>query len=152
MPFLAKLREPIITNRGLDLLAVLSWLCFAWWGILSTINGVPSIERASTPLYQLIWGGSIGVLALIGAIMAGSMFFNIPFVSPAMKKWVELSAVVLMTGFVSVYPTVIITQALAGHPDYTALSGIAIYYILFPVWRILHLWGRIKDLTTLKTI
>lgn len=144
--FLAKLREPIFTNRGLDLLAVLSWLCFAWWGIASVFVSIPSIARAADGLYELAWGAGIGVLALMAAIAAASTFFTIPHVSRVVKKQIEMVCLYPMAGLISVYPAVVITQAAAGNPDLVAVSGIAVYYLAFPIFRIVHLNGRIKAL------
>lgn len=144
--FLTKLREPIFTNRGLDLLAVLSWLCFAWWGIASIFTGIPSIREAAPPWYEIAWGTGIGILALIAAIAASATFFSFKHISRIIKKQIEVCALVFMTGLISVYPTVVIVQALGGDTDRWAVSGIAIYYVLFPIWRITHLRGRIKAL------
>lgn len=140
------LQEPIVTNRGLDLLAALSWLSLAWWGIFSLIEPLPSVSQATTSSYSVFWGLFIGIPALVASAAALSTFFTIPRVSRVVKRGVELASVVLLAGFISVYPAIIIAGAFAGQPARLAVIGVAVGYVFLPVWRIIHLSCRIKAL------
>lgn len=144
--FLHKIREPIITNRGLDLLAALSWLSFAWWGLASTVASLPSMAAASSDLYETVWGGSIGLLGLVASFAAVATFFRIPGFSRVTKRHVEFAALLLLTGCIAVYPLVLTTQSVGGNEDRIAAAGLAFYYLLFPIWRLIHLNCRIKAL------
>jgi len=146
--FLAKLREPIVTDRSVDLLASLAWACFAWWGLASVLVGIPSISSESTPLYEAIWGGWIGVTSLIASLSAFSTFFHFKRITRAFKKKAERLATLLMLVGVVVYPSVIITKAFYD-PNYVAVAGIAVFYTLLPIWRALHLSSRIRTLKEL---
>lgn len=144
MPLLDKLKEPIPTTRSVDFLAALSWSCFAWWGIVSMIHGIPSISRASTELYQVIWGGWVGFSALVAMLAALSTFVRSTNRSRIQKKTVELVALVIFIIGVTVYPSVVIWTAIQGDPGYFAVAGPAVAYLLFPIWRVINLRMRIK--------
>lgn len=146
---LAKLRDPVMTNRSIDLLSTLLWGCYAWWGLSSTLYGIPSIQQASTPLYELVWGAWIGTTAFVATIAAGSTLYRVPHVNRIIKKWVEIVALLVMLIAVTVYPSITIAKAIGGDPNYIAVSGIALSYLLFPIWRSVHLYGRIKTLKNL---
>lgn len=144
--FIRKLREPVVTNRGLDLLAVYLWLALAFWGIASTITGIPTMTAAATPTYEFFWGGAIGILSLIAAAAAGSTFFTIPGLHRTTKRWVEMSALLLLVGVMSVYPSLLILGSLDGVTRTTATIGLAMYALGFPAWRIADLFFRIRSL------
>lgn len=144
--FIAKLREPIVTNRGLDLLAVYLWLALVWWGLASVVTGIPTMTAASTPTYEFFWGLTIGALSLIAAAAGGSTFFTIPGVHRTTKRWVELSALLLLICAISVYPALLILGSLDGATRTTATIGLAVYMMGFPVWRSIHLFSCIRVL------
>lgn len=145
--WLKRVDEPLIADRSIDLAAVLTWLCFAGWGIATGIAGLRTISELTSQWYELAWGSSIGALALIACIAAFSTFFNNPnLLVRIRKKTFEFWSVSIMAGFISVYPIFAFIQALSGDGNRVALVFVAVSYLIFPVWRVRHLSKRIKRL------
>jgi hypothetical protein len=145
-----KLAEPVITNRSIDLLAVVGYLCFAWWGFWSTISGIPTINQAADQLYVVVWGGSIALLSMVAALAAFSTFFTIKNITRVTKKIVERIALLPLIGLIFVYPSTLIGQAIMGDSTKTATIGLALFFVAVTLWRAIHLKCRIKGLRTLQ--
>ena len=140
-------KEPVIADRTLDALAIFTWMCLAGWGIASTLTGIPSITNASTPLYEVLWGGSVGICALVAAAAAASTFITSPNVSVRVrKKRIESWSVSILAGFIAVYPITVGSAALAGDTDRIATFFVALSFLGFPTWRVRHLYYRIRKL------
>lgn len=150
--FLSRIKDPVLTDRSVDLMAALYWLCFAGWGISSTIYGLSTVSRGVTEMYQLIWGAAIGALAITASIAAFSMFFNSHTVQTRIRKKVtELVTVCLLSGLVAVYPILLATAALGGDLTRVAPLFAAASYLIFPTWRVRHLAFRIRKLRQVTT-
>lgn len=142
-----RLDEPIIADRSVDLMAAAFWFCIAGWGISSTIAGIPTISAATTPLYELLWGATIGVTASVAFAAAASMFLNSTSVQARIKKkTTEFTAVCILAGFMSVYPILLFTAALGGDTNRIALTFVGLSFLAVPTWRARHLYRRIAKL------
>ncbi|MDQ7877380.1 hypothetical protein Q9R08_05250 [Microbacterium sp. QXD-8] len=148
--WVAKVNEPVITDRSVDLVFVAYWLCFTWWGVASLIAGVPTIQNSTTAVYELWWGGSITGLSFIAALAAASTFISTTDVKKrARRKTIEMSAVLMLTGFLFVYPMLLIVAAAQGDQGRVAIVALGFQYLLFPAWRARHLFKRIRALREL---
>jgi hypothetical protein len=146
-PWFRKLSDPVIADRSVDLMAVVFWACYAGWGTVSTISGIPTIADTTTPLYELVWGGSIGILALVAFLAAYRTFFATTDVRHRIRrKVIELVSVSVLAGFISVYPMFLIGAVLSGDIGRAAAVFVAVSYLIFPTWRVRHLYKRIRQL------
>jgi hypothetical protein len=145
--FRLKVADPVITDRSVDLMAIWFWFCYAGWGITSAIVGLPTIAKASTPIYELIWGASIGLTATVALVAAVLTFATASTVKVRIrKKVVEQTAVSVLGGFVAVYPIFIILLAIGGDSGRVATVFTATVFLIFPTWRVRHLGQRIRKL------
>lgn len=144
---LAKFREPVVADRSIDLMAAGFWLCFAGWGVASTIAGLPTISISTTSTYELFWGASIASLSLIALMATSSTFCNSKNVATRIrKKLIELVSVSMLAGFVAVYPILLFTMVWHGDLDRVASVFSASSFLIFPTWRVRHLYFRIRKL------
>lgn len=147
-------RDPVVTNRGYDVAAFLTWFCYAAWGLFTAFSDRTVFENLARfeSLYPVLWGGAIGSAAFLAGTGAVATFLtrheNIPWRIRA--KRTEMVMLCVMLGLLVVYP---ITIALTGdgngnaRPDILALS---LSYFPFAVFRVLHLRSRIKQLYILQ--
>lgn len=138
-------RTPLVVDRTLDLAFIIMYVIFALWALISSVENIPSFDRVSTTLYQFIYGGAVGTFAAIAATAAILQFFRTGGVRKDHKEKIELYAVVLATGFIFVYPCVLAFNLFILHAKGVEAGFVlSLYYVLFPLWRIRHLWKRIK--------
>jgi hypothetical protein len=150
--WLRKISDPVIADRSLDLMAVVYWACYAGWGMSATIAGIPTIADTATRLYELIWGGSIGILSFVAFLAAARTFLTTVEVHARIRnKVTELAATSMLAGFISVYPLFLIGAALSGDGSRIAASFLAVSYLIFPTWRVRHLYKRIRALRTIPS-
>jgi hypothetical protein len=141
------LHDPVVTDRSVDLMAAVLWACYAGWGIVSVVTGLPTIASATTPVYEVFWGGSIGALGAVASAAAISTLVNTTSVDLRIrKKVIELTSVSILAGFVSVYPVFIIAAAFGGDPARAATIPVALSYLVVPTWRVRLLFLRIRAL------
>lgn len=142
-----KYRDPVIADRTVDLMAIAYWFCFSGWGVASTIAGIPTITNATTPLYELVWGGTVGLLSFIACAAAASTFVNSrTTMARIRKKQTEIWAVSMLAGCIAVYPILIGVAALGGDADRIATFFVSVSFLIFPTWRVRHLYYRIREL------
>jgi hypothetical protein len=143
----ARLRDPVIADRTVDLMAAAYWLCYAGWGIASTIAGLNTVTNASSLAYTDFWGGSIGVLGLVAFVATVGTFVNSRDIEMRIRKKVaELVCVCILGGFVSLYPLLLLIAAIGGDATRIAPFFAAVSYVIFPMWRVRHLFFRISKL------
>lgn len=140
------LNEPVLADRSLDVMAGALWAIYGLWGMSSTISKIPTLDRAASPLYQLIWGGLIGLVALVAAIAAFSTLVPGSTLVRIRKKQAEMWAVSILGGFIGVYPVLIFLEALTGDPARQSIAILSLSYLVVPTWRVYHLVRRIRSL------
>lgn len=147
----AKVDEPVITDRSVDLVFVAYWLCFTWWGVASLLAGVPTIEKSTTAIYEVWWGASITGLSFVAAVAAAVMFIPSTDVRVRMRrKTVEMCTALVLAGFLIVYPMLLTMAAIEGDRGRVANIALGVQYLLFPAWRARHLFKRIRKLKDLQ--
>lgn len=143
----AKWREPLVADRTLDVMAAAFWLAYAGWGIASTITGLAPITDAGGNTYRLFWGAAIGGFSLAAAFACIITFIGSRTLQTRIRKKVtELISVCALTGFVSVYPLVVILEVIGGEMGRLAPAFLALSFVIFPTWRVRHLFLRIRKL------
>lgn len=148
MTFLPKrFREPVIADRTVDVMSAFVWFCLAGWGVTSVIFGLGTILDATSQLYLDLWGGAIGILAIIAFVAAVSTFFPSRRVQTRInRKVVELVSVSIMAGFISLYPIFMLQASVGGDLGRWAPFWASLTYLAIPTWRVRHLFIRIKKL------
>lgn len=159
--FRARLREPIVVDRNIDLASALTWFFIGLWGIFSALGTQGRVDIA----YLIPWGLCITATAFIAAGAAGSMFFTasdiglkmrhkswmIPAISiRILRKKIEMYALCLMCGLIGVHPLLDIIRAFFDS-SFNAAAGamLGILVLIFPTWRVIHLTRRIRALRRL---
>lgn len=134
----------LVITRELDLFCVLIWGIYASWGIASTVLGISTITTGLGEVFNFVWSASIGVISLIAAIAAASIFFKTPL-SQVAKKKVELTASVTLLLLIAVYPLYLLLQGLDGDPNRLVTFVLSLLYVTIPLFRARNLWQRIKN-------
>lgn len=147
-------RDPVVTNRGYDVAAFLTWFCYAAWGLFTAFSDLTVFSNLARfeSLYPILWGGTIGVACLLAGSGAVATFLtrHENTAGRIRAKRTEMLSLCLMLGLLVVYPiTILFTGDTQGNsrPDIFAL---ALSYFPFAVFRVLHLRGRIKALYALQ--
>jgi hypothetical protein len=148
MTLLPKLfRDPVLADRTVDLMAAAAWLCFAGWGISSAFAGLATVEQATSPQYLAFWGIIIGTLASVAFTATVMTFFPSRSVRQRIqRKSVELAAVSLLAGFISLYPIFLLIAAIGGDHMRIAPFFLGVQFLILPTWRVRHLFIRIRKL------
>lgn len=147
--FRARVNEPLIADRSLDLMVMILWAIYGTWGITSTLAKIPTLDKVANPVYAIGWGAAIGVTAWVAAIAATSVFFsrNHCLKARIRKKQGEMWAVCILAGLVSVYPALLLIQGFVqGDTARQPLAVLALSYLAVPTWRAFHLTKRIRAL------
>lgn len=143
----SRLRDPVIADRSIDIMAAATWLCISGWGLSSALVGLPTVAMSTNSTYETIWGGIIGVLALVASGAAASTFLNSPsVVTRIRKKVVELVSVAVLTGFVAVYPALVMSLVIQGDLVRLSTFFLGASMVILPSWRARHLYLRIRKL------
>lgn len=142
-------RDPILTDRRYDIASILTWFFYGAWGLLTALSDI-TVFRNLTAAYAELWGGTIGLSTMIAAGAGAALFFLHPssYESRIRAKRVEVFALCIMIGLLTVYPTVLVAMAVGavqGEPRYDILA-LSFSYFPFAVFRVQHLLGRIRQL------
>lgn len=140
------LNDPVLADRRLDVMAGTLWAIYGLWGMSSTIAKIPTLDRTASPLYQLVWGALIGLVALVAAIAAFSTLVPGSTLVRIRKKQTEMWAVSILGGFIAVYPVLIFLEAFTGDPARQSIAFLSLSYLVVPTWRVDHLVRRIRSL------
>lgn len=142
--FLDRPKTPLIVDRRFDIYFIAMWFIYVSWAIGTTIAKLPSMNSMAGNIYQFAWSGVVGTSALIAMIFAILSFIPTKM-SRVFKEKVEMYAVIMLAGFIFVYPCVILYDvAVLDNLSIAAALALSFSYILTPLYRITHLWGRIK--------
>lgn len=145
--YLARVRDPILADRSLDLMAAIFWMCLALWGVSSTIAGLPTVGMGLGQVYQTVWGAAIGILCTIAFSAAIGTFFSNPNIGFRIKrKRTEMIWGGMAGGFIAVYPALLVVAAINGDFTRFALFFAALTFLVIPTWRVRHLYHRIRAL------
>jgi hypothetical protein len=139
-----KFSDPLVVTREFDLAYMLLWALYAWWGIQAIITRIPTISIVSDNLYEIMWAAGISTFSLIALFFSGYVYFRTKL-SQVLKKRIELYAVIILIGFIAVYPLSATILAFHGDPDRLASAVIAYTFLVFPLLRVRHLNRRIKQ-------
>lgn len=141
-------RDPLFTDRRYDIACLLTWFFYAAWGLLSAFSDVTAFKNISDA-YPQLWGGGIGVSALLASFAATTIFFLEPgsFRARISAKRLEVISLCTMVGLMAVYPMVLLFTTV-GPDGSTRYDIIALSLSFFPqaVFRVMHLMGRIRQL------
>jgi hypothetical protein len=146
-----RLREPVLSDRRLDIAAAISWILIGVWGVASAAAGQTIVTRVAGQDYGLPWGLSLGLFGLIAGIAAASTMVGLNRISMIIKESIELITLSMLTGTLSVVTLLrgvaIFTEGLSA----TTIASFAItaFFLVFPTWRIFHLTERIRVLRKL---
>lgn len=143
--FLDKPRTPLVVDRRFDIYFILMWFIYVSWAVGTSIQKLPSMNSMADNVYEFMWSGAIGTSALVAMIFAILGF--IPTLMPRVaKEKIEMYAVIILSGFIFVYPCVILYNvAVLDNVSIAAAFTLSFSYLLTPLYRIAHLWGRIKS-------
>jgi len=142
-----RILEPVIVDRGVDVMAFTLWVIYGAWGAVSTLAHMPTLTDAAPPLYSILWGALIGFFALVAAVACVLTFFTATPAGRLWKKRAEMTAVCLMGGLIAVYPALLFVRAIVDHDaDRAAIAVLGLSYLVVPTWRIRHLTKRIRAL------
>lgn len=136
---------PLVVDRKFDMFFIVLWSIYATWALVSSIEEIPSFSMLAVPISQFIWGGLLGTVSFMATIFSIMTFFP-SGLSRVGKEKLELLSVIMIGGFIAVYPCVIAYNIVV-FDNWNALAGfvLSLSYMLAPVYRAVHLWGRIKQ-------
>jgi hypothetical protein len=142
-----RINEPVVVDRGIDLLAAMLWLMYGLWGVFAVSAHIETLSRVVTTDYTIPWGAAIAALALAGSMAA---FSTLKFGATPVrifKKQIELWCVSMLGPLITLYPALLLIRV-CSHPGFEVLSQfvLALTLIMFPVWRIRNLVKRIRGL------
>lgn len=146
--YLARLRDPILADRSLDLMSAAFWFFLSVWGIASCLTGLGTITESIGDAGRIIWGGCVGVLCSGAFAASMSTFLTQPnLLARIRRKKIEMLFGSLAGGFISVYPA-FLAAAWIFQGDFTRFAPMwaALVYLVIPTWRVRHLYHRISSL------
>lgn len=151
--YLERVRDPILADRSLDLMAGMFWFCIAAWGVSTTIAGLPTIGRAAGPGGEILWGGYLGIVCTVAAVAAFSTFYITPNIEHRIvRKRIEMVAGSLAGGGIAVYPVLVLIDIAGGDTTRVSTFFIAVSYLVVPTWRVRHLYHRIRKLREVASL
>lgn len=136
--------DPVVITREYDLAYMILWALYAWWGIQSIVSKIPTIDKVSSDAYGVAWAGGIALFSLIALCAAISVFFETKLSQPT-KKRIELYSVIILLGFIAVYPLSLTVLSFHGDTGRQATTVLAYTYLVFPYLRVRYLNRRIKQ-------
>lgn len=140
-------RSPLVVDRRFDIYFIFVWFTYVAWAITSAVEQIVSAHSIFDNVYLFAWSGALGTSALVAMIFAFLGFIPTPMRRVAKEK-VEVYALILLCGFVSVYPCVLIYNEFVLHAHFEFFAStfvLSLRYLIAPIYRIMHLWGRIKS-------
>jgi hypothetical protein len=121
------------------------------WGVCSAVAGQTIVTHVAGQDYSLSWGLALGLFGLISGLAAFSTLIGFNRIVSIVKKSIELSALSMLTGTLSVVTLLravaIFTEGLTA--ETVASFAITAFFLVFPTWRIFHLTERIRILRKL---
>lgn len=144
--FLDRPKTPLVVDRRFDIYFIIIWFTYVAWAISSAIEQIISVNSIFDNVYLFAWSGAVGTSALIAAIFAILGFIPTGMQRVAKEK-VEMYALIILTGFVFVYPCVLLYNQFVLHTNFEFFIStfvLSLRYLIAPLYRIAHLWGRIK--------
>ena len=142
--FLDRPKTPLVVDRRFDIYFIIMWFIYVSWAIGTSVEKLPSMNSMADNIYQFMWSGAIGTSALVAMIFAILGFVPTPMCRLTKEK-VEMYAVIILAGFIFVYPCVILYNvAVLDNVSIAAAFTLSFSYLLTPLYRVAHLWGRIK--------
>lgn len=149
--YLERVRDPIVADRSIDLMAAAFWFCISAWGLSAAITGLPTIYNSLGEFYLMIWGAAIGILCTIAFYGAISTFFSNPIINIRIKrKKVEMIVAGVAGGFIAVYPGLLLVSVIAGDWDRFSIFFASLAFLVVPTWRVRHLYHRIAKLREIR--
>ena len=140
-------KTPLVVDRRFDIYFILLWFTYVGWAILSSIEQIVSVNSFYDNVYLFFWTGALGTSALIAMMFAILGFVPTAMVRVAKEK-VEMYALIILCGFVFVYPCILIYNQYVLHTHFEFFMSsllLSFRYLIAPLYRITHLWGRIKS-------
>ena len=138
-------KTPLVVDRRFDIYFIIKWGIYVSWAISSALEQITSPNSIFDDVYQFAWSGAVGTTALVAMMFAIMGFIPTPMARVTKEK-MEMYALIILSGFVFVYPCVIIYNELVLHHPFVTTSFIlSIFYMTPPLYRIIYLWGRIKS-------
>lgn len=146
--FLKRLREPVIVNRGIDIVAGVSWLLLGIFGLFYSFAEFNTVHEFTPEMYSSFWGLAIGTLGTFAGIAAFSTLWPASVRLRILKEQTELILLSLLGGLVAVYPVAKFITLFLPPFDLTEVAGLAVSldFMVLPTWRIIHLTQRVRAL------
>lgn len=145
--YLARVRDPIIADRSLDLMAAAWWFMIGAWGLTSAITGLPTIGNAVGPMIETAWAFFTGVTCMFAFSGAMSTFFITPNIQDRIKrKRFEMNSAAVAGGFILAYPLLVFQAVVEGDLSRLSTFFLASAAMIIPTWRVRHLYHRIRRL------
>lgn len=140
------IKDPLVLDRSIDLAAAITWLIFAFWGLVASITGLETIVSAAGPLYAFLWAGGIGTFATIACAAATSLFFDLGTrLAPPLKKRIELWAVRSLSLLIGLYPLLLFIAGVFSNDGNRLITAVlTLSLLVFPLYRIHVLKARIN--------
>ena len=143
--FLDGPKTPLVVDRRFDIYFIIKWAIYVAWAISSAIEQIISPGSIFDNLYLFAWSGALGTSALV-AMMFAILGFVPTTMARVSKEKMEMYSLIILSGFVFVYPCIILyDQLVLGHTLTPTTFVLSIFYLTPPLYRIMHLWGRIKS-------
>lgn len=142
--------DPIKTDRSIDVACIALWLCYALFGFFTITQNASVFTRAGSPeFYQTIWGGTVGLSALLAAVGGILSFYTVHtrYDLRIRNKRLERFGLFSMMGLMALYPILIAAYGGETGPR-NDLFSLALSYVVIPFWRTKHLRARINQLYT----
>lgn len=139
--------DPLVTDRRYDVACLLTWFFYAGWG-LATIFSDLSVFQNLDSLYPTLWGGSIGLFALVATLGALVTFFLDPshIQSRVNAKRLEAAALCSVLGLLLVYPATLIFVGDTQGNVRADIVFLSLSYFPQAAFRVIHLRQRIAQL------
>ena len=142
--FLDRPKTALVVDRRFDIYFIIMWFIYVSWAIGTSIEKLPSMNSMADNIYQFMWSGAIGTSALVAMTFAILSFIPTPM-SRVLKEKIEMYAVIILSGFIFVYPCVILYNVtILDNVSIAAAFSLSFSYLLTPLYRVVHLWWRIK--------
>lgn len=140
-------KTPLVVDRRFDIYFIIVWFTYVAWAIGSAIEQILSVNSFFDNIYLFVWSGLIGTSAMLSAMFAILGFVPTPM-SRVNKEKIEMYSLIILAGLVSVYPCVLIYNQFVLHTHFEFFAStlvLSVRYLIAPIYRTMHLWGRIKN-------
>lgn len=136
-----------MADKSIDAQAALVWFAAALWGFWAVITGVATITLATNSMYESVWGISIFLSAAVAGGAAAATFIPTNDIFRRIRrKRVEYAALWVLSGFLSVYPALLLVLSLGGDWSRVAPFYGSLPLLIFAAWRLRHLYRRMSSL------